>query len=39
MNSNLEKEISNYKELLEKEMITKDEFETKKEELMKKYEA
>lgn len=39
MNSNLEMEISNYKELLEKEMITEEEFEVIKEKLIKKYEA
>lgn len=39
MNSKLEEEVSNYKELLKKEMITEEEFKSKKEELIKKYEA
>ncbi len=37
MNSDLEKEIEIYKEQLQKEMITKEEFEVIKEKLIQKY--
>lgn len=39
MNKSLEKEIEKYKELLEKEMINQDEFETIREKLIKKYQS
>lgn len=39
MDSNLEKEIKIYREQLEKEMITQEEFEVIKEKLIQKYKA
>lgn len=39
MDSNFEKEIKTYREQLEKEMITQEEFEVIKEKLIQKYKA